>query len=202
MTNRRFVGFFDQNAWKGSYNPGGTPREIGQGVLVLIPKPLHYFSCNLRFFLPYFWLNQTFDTLLNTLLFDQYVVLDMPYNLFPTWGRSRRHRELVMVSSIMTKNSFFCKHIQFKSRAQKPFTIWGQNCRNRYTTSDQNGSYSYITRIREYSPPPPCCPRAISGNTRWQNGKTLLIGRRMIMPFSSNWLSSANHPLFSWLGST
>ena len=77
----------------------------------------------------------------------------MPYNLFPTWGRSRRHRELVMVSSIMTKNSFFCKHIQFKSRAQKPFPIWGQNCQNRYPTSDQNGSYSCITRIREYSPP-------------------------------------------------
>ena len=29
VTNSRYVGFFDQNAWKGSYNPGGTPREIG-----------------------------------------------------------------------------------------------------------------------------------------------------------------------------
>ena len=59
---------------------GGTPRKIEWGMWPTSQNPFPIYDQNLQFSIPYLWPHQNFGTLFMTWSFDQYPVLDLPYN--------------------------------------------------------------------------------------------------------------------------
>jgi len=103
---------------------GAYPEKLGGGVRPTSQNPYPIYDQNLRFFLPYLWRGQKFNTLFMTVAAGG-VALNLSYE------------GLLLMFLLKTKKvASSKKYTQLKTRVLKPYPIYSQNGQNRYPIYD------------------------------------------------------------------